>query len=282
MLGFVKVLGYFASLECVDRTKRYQYHVIEQRQYDSDVGTLAAQYDRPPVGIHEGRIRKIHADPRDGGDDLDGDQARADHQLRLRTRVARPLHHGLDAAVEDPGDPVRLREERRVAHRQRQAESDARQAARGHRRLGHHDERHHVAEQEADHQDVAELAAGSHDDGRVVELDEYRRDEDRRQDPDRGDDDRNDRPDAVERHVVDRKRLAARLRRVRIGAVRARLARVFVLQDHVTSAPDAHPAALVQRVVVPLHVTRWTRLAAHRLRYGHVSWLPFRQRQVDG
>ena len=97
----------------------------------------------------------------------------ADCQLRSRTRVARSLHHRLETAVKYARYSVRLGEQRRVAERQRQAETGARQRTRQQRRLYDHHERHGVTEQHARHKYVAQLASRRHNNRRTVIADEH-------------------------------------------------------------------------------------------------------------
>jgi len=101
VLGFIEVLRDVAGLERVDSAQRDEQHVVQQRHDDGDVGRLAAKDDRSTVRVRVGRVREVHYDPSGRSDSLDSDQAEADGQLGSWTGVAWPLHHGLEAAVED-------------------------------------------------------------------------------------------------------------------------------------------------------------------------------------
>ena len=210
-----------------------------------------------------------------------GREAEADCQLRPRTGVARTLDHRLDAAVKDARDPIRLGEERRVAERQRQAEPGPRQRAGARCRLGDHHERHRVAQQHAGHQNVAQFSPGRHDDGRAVIADEDVQHKHHRHDTDDREDDRRDRPVTVDRHVVDRQRLAdvPRWKRSREGAVGARPAALVVRNILMIAALNAHPTAVYALYLA--HVPGRTRFTAHRHRNGLVLVFPARQRLVD-
>ncbi len=111
--------------------------------------------------------------------------------------------------------------------------------------LGHHDDGHGVGEEDADEQDVAELPARGHDDGRVVVVDEDEDDLDGDGDAERGEQRGEEDPGRVpvERLGVEQQALVLGVaRHVAEGTLRAQV----LLQHHrVLAARHAHPAASV-------------------------------------
>ena len=250
VLRLVEVGGDAACLERVHGAHHDEDHVIEKREDDGDVGTATLQDDGASVGEDERRVGQVDAEPRDGDDELHADEARTDDELRAWACVARPLHHGAHAAVEDARDAVGFGEDSRVADGEREPEPGAHHHARHDVRLRHHDERHHVAAEQAELQHEAELAPRRHDHRRRVEAQEDGEHEDDQQDAGGRCHHQEDRPRVVERHVVHVQQLARRLVGVRVRAVAARDARALVGEVLVLGAPDAHPAAVVQVLAV--------------------------------
>ena len=117
------------------------------------------------------RFRRAHEQP-DGGDgDLDADENAAEGELRARADVARPSRRP-SAGVEDPRYAVRLDEQRRVAHREEEADPDLLRAAYDGARWRHDHERHGVTAKDPGKEHEAQLASGRLHDGSVAELDE--------------------------------------------------------------------------------------------------------------
>ena len=109
-----------------------------------------------------------------------GDDGERDEYLRPGACVA-CLHAHTHFSVEYSRDSVRFRQERRVAETQGRAQADAEHATRQQRRLGNQEERHDVGQEDAEQENVAELASGCADDGRVFEAVKHEENEESKQ-----------------------------------------------------------------------------------------------------
>lgn len=98
----------------------------------------------------------------------------ANADLRRRADEARPgrTRSVLDT-TEDPGNAVGFGEQRRVADGERCAQAEAAQGADGRRRLGQEKEGHGVRHEDAQEEDVAQLAARRLHQWRVIVADQH-------------------------------------------------------------------------------------------------------------
>lgn len=229
VLGLVKVLRNFARLESVHRAQDDEKHVVEERHHGGHLTgpTLHGQVILLVQAVLCGRL--LEAQPRQPPDHLHGHEAGADEDLRARGRVAGPLDHGFDADVEDAVDAVGLGQQRRVDEAERDADAEAPDGAQDRRGSDEHDEGRGVGHEDAEQQQVAQLATRGHDDWSAVVADEDDQDEDGGDHAEDAEGSWKQEPRAAELDVDLRQPHAPCTVGVGLGLVVTRLARLLVL-----------------------------------------------------
>ena len=177
VLGLVEVLRDVARLEGVDGAQHDEEHVVEERDHGGHLAGTALHHQGVPVEQVELGGRLLEAQPGEAAHHLHGHQAGADEDLGAGRGVAGPLDHGLDAHVEDAVDAVGLGQQARVDEAERDAHPEPDERAEGGRGPHQHEQGRGVGQEDAEQQQVAELAARGHDDGGVVVADEDEQDE---------------------------------------------------------------------------------------------------------
>ena len=79
VLGFVKVLGYFTSLEGVERAEADEDHVVEQREHQRKVGHGARQNGRQCRRVHFFSTWSLQKQPHDASTQLNRYQPCSNH-----------------------------------------------------------------------------------------------------------------------------------------------------------------------------------------------------------
>jgi hypothetical protein len=162
-------------------------------------------------------------------------------------RDGRSINGPFDAfhpAIKYSRDAIGLGENGAVADAQTQPQTYPHDGTGLHGRLGEDDEGHGVAAEDAAQEDVAEFAAGSHDNWRAVVADEDAGGENCAEDAERGENERDQRPRT---QPLDHQSLQlVALGLVLVGGVSWQARFATVVEDvSVLPAGNAHPAALI-------------------------------------
>jgi len=187
VLGLVEIRRDVAGLEGVVSAAHDQQAVVAQRGHDAHVAGVADEEDLFDAGVGFDGFGRLHDDEGHLQGELGADQDGGDDQLSPSAHEPwLPGANLLLAARQNAGDAVGFGGQGGVAHGGRESDEQPLEVAGDHGGPGDEGERTQVAQEDPREDDVAELAAGGFDHGRVAEQDEDEGDKRRDQDAQAG------------------------------------------------------------------------------------------------